>query len=59
MSRNGDICRMPVAKSFRQMFKIRAYSEGKSMLELSREEARKMNEQYGGRLQNVRPLFFK
>lgn len=59
MSRNRDICRMPVDKSFRRLFKIRAYSEGKSMLELSREEAKRMNEKYGGQLRNDRPLFFK
>lgn len=50
---------MPVDKSFRRLFKIRAYSEGKSMLELSREEAKRMNEKYGGQLRNDRPLFFK
>lgn len=54
----NTICRMPVDKSFRQMFKIRASSEGKSMLQLSREEAQRMRSQYPGP-QNVKSLFHK
>lgn len=56
---NRDICRMPVSKDFRQMFKARAYREGKSVLQLSREEAREMRDKYGGGKSDYKPLFFK
>lgn len=58
MSRNR-ICRMPVDKDFRQMFKLRATSEGKSMLQLSREEAQRMRSQYSGPQNAHKSLFFK
>ena len=57
MSLRRDECRMVVSKDFRQMFKARAYSEGKRIIELSREEAAELKKVYGGGRYRQVPFF--
>ena len=58
MNGTRNIRRIPVDKDFAHMFKIRASMENKSMLQLSRDEARIMKRKYGI-IDETKSLFFK